>query len=158
MPHMFHLYLIYHETLLQENQIVYPHGMNLVQEVRTAYIDELKSEILELPYQGGNLAMIIVLPKSDYNIDVVDGLIRRFDTSSFEKRLDADSPFTDVEVTLPRFGCEFDWSSLSETMRQLNVKSLFDEEKANLTNISDQPLYVTQVNNANLIRKELQCN
>ena len=80
---------IYRETLFQENQIEYPYGMNLVQEVRTADIDELNSEILELPYQGGNLAMIIVLPKSGYSIEKVDGFMRRFDTSSFEKRLNA---------------------------------------------------------------------
>ena len=118
--------------------------MNLVKEVRTASIDELNSEILELPYQGGNLVMIIVLPKENYDINDVDKLIHRFDTSQFEKRLDSNS-FEEVDVTLPRFETTFDWSGLSESMKNLSVKSLFDEDQADLTNISDQPLYVTQV-------------
>jgi serine protease inhibitor len=50
--------------------------MNMVREVRTASIDELNADILELPYESGNLVMIIVLPKSDYDIGHLDKLVK----------------------------------------------------------------------------------
>jgi serine protease inhibitor len=36
----------------------------------------LNADILELPYESGNLVMIIVLPKSDYDIGHLDKLVK----------------------------------------------------------------------------------
>ena len=47
---------------------------------------------------------------------------------------------------MPRFTVSFDWNDLSEVMKTSGVESLFDKQSANLTNISDDLLYVTKVN------------
>ena len=77
----------------------------------------------------------------------------RFDTTTFEKRLVLESSFSEVQVTLPRFECSFDWIDLSESMKKFGVETLFDADKANLTNISDDPLYVTKVMKARLFKQ-----
>jgi serine protease inhibitor len=46
---------------------------------------------------------------------------------------------------LPRFETRFDWVQLVETMKAANVTDLFDEERADLGNISDDKLYVSKV-------------
>jgi len=45
----------------------------------------------------------------------------------------------------PRFASSFERDDLSLAMKKLGVETIFAEDKANLTNISDDPLYVSKV-------------
>ena len=55
------------------------------------------------------------------------------------------SILSEVELVLPKFETDFNWENLEETLKSLGVKTLFDEENAKLTDISDEPLHVSKV-------------
>ena len=48
-------------------------------------------------------------------------------------------------MVLPKFEMDFKWENLEETLKGLGVKTLFDEKNANLNNISDEDLFVSEV-------------
>ena len=113
----------------------------MVREVKSDTIPDL--DVLELPYAGDDLSMIIALPKDD--IEDADKYIRRFSPKEIVANLA--NEIYETEVTIPRFEASFDWKDLSVVMKKSGVQTLFDEQRANLSNISDEPLYVTKVNN-----------
>jgi len=91
----------------------------------------LGARVLELPYRGGNLSMLIILP------DDVDGL------PALEKRLSADSlgawssslQQREVAVSLPRFisSKHFD---LTRLLADMGMPSAFDATKADFSGIT----------------------
>src|SRR5262249_1015738 len=91
----------------------------------------LGARVLELPYRGGNLTMLIILP------DDVDGL------PALEKRLSADSlgawssslQQREVAVSLPRFllSKHFD---LTHTLPDMGMPSAFNAAKADFSGIT----------------------
>ena len=46
---------------------------------------------------------------------------------------------------LTRFEVKYDWMDLTESLKFLGVHSIFSAETSNLTNISDDPLYVSAI-------------
>jgi len=55
------------------------------------------------------------------------------------------SSLSDVHLALPKFEIDFNWENLVETLKSLDVKTLFEEENAKLTEISFDRLHVTKV-------------
>ena len=108
--------------------------MHRTGRLRIAQKDGLKA--LELPYKGGTMSMLVMLP------DRVDGIAALEESLTIE-RLDAIvkslSP-TRVFVALPRF--EVDPSSalaLGETLRSMGMGRAFDPERADFTGIANPP-------------------
>jgi serpin B len=91
---------------------------------------------LELPYAGGGLSLLLVLP------DAVDGLPaveRSLDAARLDALVAGLAP-TRVRVALPKF--EVDPPSslpLGETLRGMGLAAAFDREKADFTGIADPP-------------------
>jgi serpin B len=87
--------------------------------------------VLELPYRGGELSMLVLLP------DAVDGLAK------LENRLGADSLGTwisllqdrEVHVGLPRFTATSEFT-LSETLAALGMPSAFDPKQADFSGMT----------------------
>jgi serpin B len=102
--------------------------MFVSERFRLARIAEAR--VLELPYKGGQLSMLVLLP------DSVEGL------ASLENRLDADSLLTwtsamderKVEVHLPRFTSTREFS-LARTLAVLGMPSAFDARTADFSGI-----------------------
>ncbi|CAH1773882.1 unnamed protein product [Owenia fusiformis] len=95
---------------------------------------ELKVKVLELPYEGDDLSMYVVLPdmkmglgdiEKILNIETLETLV---DTANFEEKL--------VQVSLPKFEIaqKFD---LRSNMAALGMADLFSNTKANLNGISE---------------------
>ena len=87
----------------------------MVREVKSATIPDL--DVLELPYAGDDLSMIIALPKDD--IEDADKYIRRFSPKEIVANLA--NEIYETEVTIPRFEASFDWKDLSEVMKKSNT-------------------------------------
>ncbi len=73
--------------------------------------------------------------------------VREFSSHDWKQKI---YHFTNICITFyehrrHRFESTFNWEDLSLAMKKLGVDTIFDEEKANLTNISDDPLYVSKV-------------
>ena len=104
-------------------------------------IDELDCSALELPYKGGELSMLILLPNKK------DGL------STLEKNINANQLMSisssmypgNVDVSLPKFKLESTFK-LNDCLKELGMPDVFDENKADLSGMSSsEQLYVSLV-------------
>ncbi|XP_056099269.1 leukocyte elastase inhibitor-like [Rhinichthys klamathensis goyatoka] len=102
-----------------------------------AFIPEINSQVLELPYDGKNLSMLIILPNEME--DDTTGLQKLERALTYEKLMEWTKPskmiLQEVEVSLPKFKMEetYDMKSLLISM---GMEDVFDEEKVNLSGMS----------------------
>ena len=111
------------------------------------YYDSKHFEFVALPFANGAFNMMIVLPKEGETLSSLTdnknywgvGLILMMSTivGNSQKAL--------VDLSLPRFSIETSNNDLKDQLKQLGVTSLFDPEKANLTEISPKPIYVSDM-------------
>ncbi|XP_051655442.1 serpin B6-like isoform X5 [Manacus candei] len=101
------------------------------------YIGDLQTKILELPYVGNELSMIILLP--DAIQDGSTGLERLERELTYEKLIDWISPemmrSTKVSVSLPRFKLEEDYD-LKPILSFMGMPDAFDLGKADFSGMS----------------------
>ncbi|XP_017684202.1 PREDICTED: heterochromatin-associated protein MENT-like [Lepidothrix coronata] len=101
------------------------------------YIGDLQTKILELPYVGNELSMIILLP--DAIQDGSTGLERLERELTYEKLIDWISPemmySTEVRVSLPRFKLEEDYN-LNPILSSMGMPDAFDLGKADFSGMS----------------------
>ncbi|XP_058686204.1 serpin B6-like [Poecile atricapillus] len=101
------------------------------------YIGDFQTKILELPYVGNELSMIILLPDSIQ--DGSTGLERLEKELTYEKLMVWISPkmmkSTNVQVSLPRFKLEEDYD-LKPILRSMGMLDAFDSGKADFSGIS----------------------
>lgn len=102
-----------------------------------ASIPEMNSQVLELPYVGKNLSMLIILP--DQIEDATTGLEKLEKALTYEKLMEWTKPEVmrqqEVQVSLPKFKMEqtYDMKSLLVSM---GMEDVFDPQKVNLTGMS----------------------
>ncbi|XP_042629197.1 leukocyte elastase inhibitor-like isoform X3 [Cyprinus carpio] len=121
--------------------------MNQKAQFPLALIPEMNSQVLELPYVGKNLSMLIILPEEIE--DETTGLQKLEKALTYEKLMEWTKPSKmrrqEVEVSLPRFKMEetYDMKSLLISM---GMEDVFDERKVNLSGMSpNNDLVVTKV-------------
>ncbi|XP_074400815.1 serpin B6 [Zonotrichia albicollis] len=104
---------------------------------KMTYIGDLQTKILELPYVGNELSMIILLP--DAIQDGSTGLERLERELTHEKLMGWISPemmnSTEVMVYLPRFKLEEDYD-LRPILRSIGMPDAFDLGKADFSGMS----------------------
>src|SRR5262249_25937887 len=94
--------------------------MNLTEELR--YFDDGSFQLLELPYQRGELSLVVLLPKK------IEGLIE------LEKRLSSvrlgdwlnQAKTHDVTVSLPKFKVTSEFN-LNQTLASMGIKLAFSD-------------------------------
>ena len=110
-------------------------------KIKYGHIEHLDCSVLELPYKGGELSMITLLPNKQ------DGL------SSMEKKLTANDLMnigsflrpTNVNVSLPKFKLESTFK-LNDCLTELGMPDVFHMDLANLSGMSKtEQLYVSHV-------------
>uniref|UniRef100_A0A224XQL8 Putative serine proteinase inhibitor n=1 Tax=Panstrongylus lignarius TaxID=156445 RepID=A0A224XQL8_9HEMI len=104
------------------------------------YDPDLKAKILALPFENKVFNMIVFLPD---NITELPGLESRLSRSNFPGILQS-LIYTDLIVGLPKFTMNKTTMKLTETLKQLGIKDLFNQTAANLTGIAEN-LYATAV-------------
>ncbi|NXW68084.1 SPB6 protein, partial [Hirundo rustica] len=101
------------------------------------YIGDFQTKILELPYVGNELSMIILLP--DAIQDESTGLERVSSELTYEKLIHWISPemmdSTKVKVSLPRFKLEENYD-LKPLLSSMGMPDAFDSGKADFSGIS----------------------
>ncbi|NXC69290.1 ILEU inhibitor, partial [Anhinga rufa] len=104
---------------------------------RFGYIPEVKIRVLELPYDGRELSMIILLP--DDIEDDSTGLQKLEKQLTLEKLQEWTGPehlySTDVHVHLPKFKLEESYD-LKSDLAAMGLLDLFDSGKADLSGMS----------------------
>lgn len=111
------------------------------------YLADGDVQVLELPYRGGGISMLVLLPSGP------DGLPRLEQQLSSEKldRWTSSLEPANVDVLLPRFkiNCRF---SLSPTLAAMGMPDAFDELRADFTGMTAQrPLFINAVEHAALV-------
>jgi serpin B len=110
------------------------------EKARFNYADTEELQILELPYKGGNISMLIILPKE--NLDSIQSSltaekISEWKTKMQETKLDA--------IYLPKF--EFDTKySLRAVLSAMGMPTAFDDENADFSGMtSAEKLFISAV-------------
>ncbi|XP_059364537.1 leukocyte elastase inhibitor-like [Carassius carassius] len=121
--------------------------MNQKAQFPLAFIPEMNSQVLELPYVGKDLSMLIILPEEIQ--DETTGLQKLEKALTYEKLMEWTKPSKmhrqEVQVSLPRFKMEesYDMKSLLISM---GMEDVFSPQKVNLSGMSpNNDLVVSKV-------------
>jgi len=113
---------------------------------RFMYAESGGAQVLELPYAGGDISMIVVLPG--------DGDIIKLETSMTAGKFNewlSELSEQKVNVSMPKFriNCKY---SLKEPLIDLGMTEAFDEYKADLSKMADnKDLYISDVIHATFL-------
>ncbi|XP_057196227.1 leukocyte elastase inhibitor-like isoform X2 [Triplophysa rosa] len=121
--------------------------MNQKSKFPLTFIQEVNSQILELPYVGKNLSMLIVLPNQIE--DNTTGLQKLEKTLTYEKLMDWTKPdnmsVQEVRISLPKFKMEQTYN-MKSLLKSLGMVDAFDAGKANFSGMSpNNDLVVSEV-------------
>lgn len=110
-------------------------------------IKEIDSYILELPYGAENrLSMILILPRKGAILSTVLDKLALYGISNIITELrHAEAEFDDdgIEVLIPRFSITAEFN-LNPVLKQMGLMDIFDSNRADLSNLSKQPIYLSQ--------------
>ena len=96
-------------------------------------------QAVELPYLGGDLKMLIVLPAEGQ----LQAVRNSMDDAWFRALAFADSA---VHLTLPKFRISWGPEEFKETLAAMGTPRAFDQDRADFSNITtDEKLYLTHV-------------
>ena len=96
-------------------------------------------KVLELPYKGGDLSMVVLLPDGG-----LTGLVPRLTYENIRRWLSA-LYSSDVEVSLPRFKFDARYY-LNKDLAYMGMPDAFDEMKANFSGMTgNKGLYISRV-------------
>ncbi|XP_050986639.1 leukocyte elastase inhibitor-like isoform X2 [Labeo rohita] len=111
--------------------------MNQTAEFPFASIPEMNSQVLELPYVGKNLSMLIILPNEIQ--DTTTGLQKLEKALTYEKLMEWTRPEImhqqEVQVSLPRFKMEQTYD-MKDLLISMGMEDVFDLQKVNLSGMS----------------------
>ena len=121
--------------------------MNQKSKFPLALIPEMNSQVLELPYVGKNLSMLIILPNEIQ--DETTGLQKLEKALTYEKLMEWTKPSKmlqdEVEVSLPRFKMEETYDMVQFLIR-MGMVDVFSLQKVNLSGMSpNNDLVVSEV-------------
>ena len=105
-----------------------------------ANVGELGCQLVELPYQGEDLSMLILLPQDKYGLTSVEASLTH-DKLQKAIALTQVQPSGEVKVYLPRFNMTQEFQ-LNELLAKMGVTDMFNANKADFTGISPG-LFVT---------------
>ncbi|XP_078794517.1 leukocyte elastase inhibitor-like [Oryzias latipes] len=113
--------------------------MMMRQEAKFPYVEipEIDCQILEMPYEGKELSMLIFLPQEI--LDESTGLERLEKLLTYDKIMEWTSPekmpLTKVDVRLPRFKMEEKYN-LKKVLTRMGMVDAFDDRKCNFSGMS----------------------
>lgn len=101
-------------------------------------------QLAELPYQGGKLAMDVLLPDSGHG--TLAALRAQLTGTSLASMLGDIQPVS-MQLTLPRFTADSSLGSLKQVLGQFGVTDLFNPDAADLSGLTadQEQLYVSAV-------------
>lgn len=113
---------------------------------RYAYIEELTLHVVELPYAGKELSMIVMMP-DNFDLPQVEKALAADRLDNWLSRLE----YKTVEVVLPRFQLTM-VNNMKDVLTNLGITHLFDADKCDLGGMSnkdklklDHMIHTTQI-------------
>ena len=109
----------------------------------TCYPRDIEARVLQMSYRGDTLSMLFILPEK---VDGINDVTRNMTNFNFTECIKLKTP-RPLDVEIPRFEITIDYQ-MKGILTGLGLKDMFDEDKADLTGISNSllhPLYVEEV-------------
>lgn len=103
-------------------------------------------ELLELPYKGDRLSMVVILPTDRNGLPAVEAALSAARLESWLRTIDATN-LSQLSIHLPRLQIESSYE-LRKPLEALGVKLAFQQSSADFTGISKDrgdPLFITDV-------------
>merc|ERR1711935_1011637 len=127
-------------------QVDYDHGMNMREDLFHADMADsgFNAQVLELPYENENFRMLLILPDEGINIGELNLQKLNYDilnTKLVQRK---------IQLRLPRFKMEFE-AKMRPFLEEVGISDLFEKSKADLSDIADEPLYVSDVTHKSVI-------
>ncbi|XP_037089182.1 serpin B4-like [Pollicipes pollicipes] len=95
--------------------------------------EDLQAQILELPYQGGEITMFILLPP--FIEGALDTTVSRLTAETLRSNMEMMWP-VDIDVQIPKFRIEESYK-MKEKLSALGFDNLFNASAVNLNGFSD---------------------
>lgn len=102
-------------------------------------------EAVLLPFANGAYNMIIALPPEGQSLSQMTDFGYGLTVAVDLKAMEQDPKPSTVNLALPRFSTETTNTELKSQLQQLGIRSLFDQEQARLTEVSSEPLFVSDI-------------
>lgn len=102
-------------------------------------------EAVLLPFANGAYNMIIALPPEGQSLSQMTDFGYGLTVAVDLKAMEQDPKPSTVNLALPRFSTETTNTQLKSQLQQLGIRSLFDQEQARLTEVSSEPLFVSDI-------------
>nr|QIR83414.1 serpin 7 [Locusta migratoria] len=106
--------------------------MKLVKKFMYTDAEQLEAQVLELPYKGDQLSMVILLPKKNDGLKELEAKLAGVNLPDILNQMRK----VEVTVYLPKFKLEHS-INLNESLQKLGMKTMFDECNADFTGIND---------------------
>jgi serpin B len=105
------------------------------------------TQVLEMPYRGRELSMLLLLPKARDGLPALEAKLTLGNLTNWIEHLHP----ADIDLLLPRFKIA-SRSSLSPTLSRMGMPDAFDEARADFTGMTAQrPLFISRVEHAALV-------
>ena len=114
----------------------------MTQKVATGYAESNEWQLLHLPYAGGSVSMVLVLPRQPDGLAHLGAALSARDLAAWIGLLQR----REVELLLPRFKVTTG-VSLKTTLRSMGMEDAFHQDKADFSGLADpdQPLHISAV-------------
>jgi serpin B len=99
-------------------------------------VDAEGAQVLELPYAGGSLAMVVILPREKDGLSALETKLES-GLGGWLEQLDQTPP-DDVQVFLPRFRIELALR-LDEALKHLGMTLAFEQDRADFAGMTGRP-------------------
>ena len=119
-------------------ELITPIMWGEMEEARYAGLED--AQVLELPYAGGELAMTVILPAEGISLSDYEAQLTVEDMQEWADSLTPQPVF----VSLPRFEMR-STATLNDALMSLGMVDLFVPGVADLSGMSDMPLFVSSV-------------
>jgi len=100
-----------------------------------AYAEQKYFQVLQVPYQGTELSMLIVLPKKGDGLHVVEAMLSGKNLSEWKTKLNK----TEVAVQLPKFKMTWGAADLTGPLKKLGMTDAFNASKADFSGMDGDP-------------------
>ncbi|XP_042235792.1 ovalbumin-related protein X-like [Homarus americanus] len=114
--------------------------MSLRTELRHGHSKDLSANVLELPYAGNDLSMLLLLPDVEGE-EGFSAMVSALTASSLSRAITKRSmENSEVFLTLPKFKVELELKKeLIEALQNLGINDLFNDTTSNLTDFVNKP-------------------
>ena len=107
------------------------HAQFMTQKNDFRYMEDEKIQLLEMPYRGRSLSMVVLLPKDVVGLEDVEKMLTYDYLNTCMEKLS----LREVIVHLPKFKTESQFG-LSSTLKQLGMSDAFEPGKADFSGIT----------------------